>query len=193
MERVGGRSPPDAEGFLPLSGRAAMRIPHQPRRPQPRPSRRFPHLVSLPPAHVLLPSCPSPWGGGAPTGCRISPAARGPPHAVPTGTRGAPLAPPRPRAGTERLHSPHPIDPHAPAGAFTRQRSSVPKARPARDEFHVLVTRSAAPRRCGAVHERQPRQGRSNRTPPSRPELGCGEARSREGGELVPCRTGRVG
>lgn len=191
--RVGGRSPPDAEGFLPLGGRGAMRIPHQPRRPQPRPSRRFPHLVSLPPAHVLLPSCPSPWGGGAPTGCRISPAARAPPARRPhrdpwiaPGPAAAPRwyrTPPFPashrsaRAG-RRLHPATVLGSQGPAST-----GRVPRSR---DQVCRSPQLRRGPRTATAARAFQ-------QDPPSRPALGCGEARSREGGELVPCRTGRVG
>lgn len=125
-----------------------------------------------------------------------------PPHAVPTGT---PWIAPGPAAAPRWYRTPpfpHPIAPRAPAGAFTRQRSPFPKARPARDEFHVLVTRSAAPRRSDAVHEPQPRQGRSNwtrriaprsdadRPPPGQEETSCiaGPAGSAEGAHRSPSR-----
>lgn len=67
------------------------------------PAPRVSFAVSHPPA--LVPSSPSSWGGGAPTGYRVSPAARDPRTPSPPGPRGSPLAPPRPRAGTGRLHS----------------------------------------------------------------------------------------
>lgn len=193
-----------APGRALVGGRHRMRRGSCPGRsrgdadPAPAPSPAASPVAAFPPPRVpsagsrspaLLPE-PLGWRGSD----RVQDQSRSsspPPHAVPTGTRGAPLAPPRPRAGTERLHSPHPIDPHAPAGAFTQQRSSVPKARPARDEFHVLETRSAAPRSSGAVHERQPRQGRSNRTRRLAPSLDA--ERPAPGKEESSCLAGPAG